>query len=129
MHTHAHLIYTHIHPINTHTPIRVLCQVDVKNKDMNDFTQAIKRQYHHNWIVDNLPAGEWVGVYMCVYVYICVCMYMCVYVCVRVYVYVCVYVYIYVCIYIYMCVCVCVWPELTTRMGITSPQVSVCVCV
>lgn len=37
---------------------RVLCQVDVKNKDLNDFTQAIKREYHHNWIVDNLPAAS-----------------------------------------------------------------------
>ena len=35
----------------------ILCQVDLKSKDVADFKQAIKRQYHHNWIVDNLP-GE-----------------------------------------------------------------------
>ena len=37
---------------------RVLCQIDVSAKDNTDFTQAIKRQYHHNWIVDNLPAAS-----------------------------------------------------------------------
>ena len=36
----------------------VLCQVDLKSKDVTDFKQAIKRQYHHNWIVDNLPAAS-----------------------------------------------------------------------
>eukprot|EP00606_Chrysophyceae_sp_TOSAG23-5_P000833 GSChrysophyteH2.ASY1.ANO1.1049.1 assembled CDS len=39
---------------------RVLCQVDISAKDSTDFSQAIKRQYHHNWIVDNLPAA-WDG--------------------------------------------------------------------
>lgn len=37
---------------------RVLCQVDISAKDSTDFSQAIKRQYHHNWIVDNLPAAS-----------------------------------------------------------------------
>jgi transmembrane 9 superfamily protein 2/4 len=37
---------------------RVLCQVDVTDKDNTDFSQAIRRQYHHNWIVDNLPAAS-----------------------------------------------------------------------
>lgn len=37
---------------------KVLCQVDLKTKDVNDFKLAIKRQYHHNWIVDNLPAAS-----------------------------------------------------------------------
>eukprot|EP01038_Epipyxis_sp_PR26KG_P012781 gene12781-17137_t len=37
---------------------RVLCQVDLKTKDVNDFKKAIKSQYHHNWIVDNLPAAS-----------------------------------------------------------------------
>lgn len=37
---------------------RVLCQVDLKTKDVTDFKQAIDRQYHHNWIVDNLPAAS-----------------------------------------------------------------------
>jgi len=36
----------------------VLCQFELKTKDVNDFKQAIKRQYHHNWIVDNLPAAS-----------------------------------------------------------------------
>ena len=36
----------------------VLCQVDLKSKDVTDFKLAIKRQYHHNWIVDNLPAAS-----------------------------------------------------------------------
>jgi len=36
----------------------VLCQVDLSAKDLNDFKQAIKRQYHHNWIIDNLPAAS-----------------------------------------------------------------------
>jgi len=54
----------------------ILCQVDLKTKDVADFKQAIKRsalhfqylihihlfglfsQYHHNWIVDNLPAAS-----------------------------------------------------------------------
>lgn len=37
---------------------RVLCQVDLKTKDVADFKQAIDRQYHHNWIIDNLPAAS-----------------------------------------------------------------------
>lgn len=37
---------------------KVLCQVDVKAKDVTDFKNAIKRVYHHNWIVDNLPAAS-----------------------------------------------------------------------
>lgn len=41
---------------------RVLCQVDMKPKDVTDFKLAIKRQYHHNWIVDNLPAASVVDV-------------------------------------------------------------------
>lgn len=37
---------------------RVLCKVNLKSKDSNDFAQAIKRNYHHNWIIDNLPAAS-----------------------------------------------------------------------
>lgn len=37
---------------------KVLCQVDLKAKDVTDFKQAIKRAYHHNWIIDNLPAAS-----------------------------------------------------------------------
>lgn len=36
----------------------VLCQVSLKTKDVADFKRAIKDQYHHNWIVDNLPAAS-----------------------------------------------------------------------
>lgn len=36
----------------------VLCQVDLKSKDVTDFKNAIKNQYHHNWIIDNLPAAS-----------------------------------------------------------------------
>lgn len=36
----------------------VLCQVNLKTKDVNDFKRAIKDQYHHNWIIDNLPAAS-----------------------------------------------------------------------
>ena len=35
-----------------------LCQVDLLAKDVTDFKNAIKRQYHHNWIIDNLPAAS-----------------------------------------------------------------------
>ncbi|KAJ1419028.1 hypothetical protein B484DRAFT_400293 [Ochromonadaceae sp. CCMP2298] len=37
---------------------KVLCQVELKTKTVNNFKQAIQRQYHHNWIVDNLPAAS-----------------------------------------------------------------------
>lgn len=37
---------------------RVLCQVTLKTKDVTDFKRAIKDQYHHNWIIDNLPAAS-----------------------------------------------------------------------
>lgn len=36
----------------------VVCQVELKTKDVTDFKNAIKSQYHHNWIVDNLPAAS-----------------------------------------------------------------------
>lgn len=37
---------------------KVLCQVDLKTKDVTDFKTAIQRQYRHNWIIDNLPAAS-----------------------------------------------------------------------
>ena len=37
---------------------QVLCQVDLSANDVTAFRNAIKRQYHHNWIVDNLPAAS-----------------------------------------------------------------------
>jgi len=36
----------------------VLCQTQLSTKDVTDFKNAIKRQYHHNWIIDNLPAAS-----------------------------------------------------------------------
>ena len=37
---------------------KVLCQTTLTSKTVNDFKTAIKRQYHNNWIVDNLPAAS-----------------------------------------------------------------------
>lgn len=37
---------------------RVLCQVTLKTEDVTDFKRAIKDQYYHNWIIDNLPAAS-----------------------------------------------------------------------
>lgn len=37
---------------------KVLCQQELLVKDVPLFRTAIKRQYHHNWIVDNLPAAS-----------------------------------------------------------------------
>jgi len=37
---------------------KVLCQVELKSKDVTDFKTAIQRQYRHNWIIDNLPAAS-----------------------------------------------------------------------
>jgi transmembrane 9 superfamily protein 2/4 len=37
---------------------KVLCQVTLTSKTVNDFKTAIKRQYHNNWLVDSLPAAS-----------------------------------------------------------------------
>jgi len=37
---------------------RVICQVNLNKHDVTGFKNAIKNQYHHNWIVDNLPAAS-----------------------------------------------------------------------
>lgn len=37
---------------------KVLCQVTLRSKDATAFKSAIKDQYRHNWIVDNLPAAS-----------------------------------------------------------------------
>ena len=37
---------------------KVLCQVTLTSKTVNDFKTAIKRQYHNNWLVDGLPAAS-----------------------------------------------------------------------
>lgn len=36
----------------------VLCQVEIKSKEISEFRNAVKNQYHNNWIVDNLPAAS-----------------------------------------------------------------------
>jgi len=37
---------------------RVLCQVSLSARESNQFKSAIKRGYHHNWMIDNLPASS-----------------------------------------------------------------------
>lgn len=37
---------------------KVLCQVHLGNDDASKFKKAIRREYHNNWIVDNLPAAS-----------------------------------------------------------------------
>lgn len=37
---------------------KVLCQTEFSDQDVTAFTAAIARQYHHNWIIDNLPAAS-----------------------------------------------------------------------
>jgi len=37
---------------------KLLCQVELKKNDVQTFKTSISRQYHHNWIVDNLPAAS-----------------------------------------------------------------------
>lgn len=36
----------------------VLCQRRYNHKDQEDFKRAITEEYHHNWIIDNLPAAS-----------------------------------------------------------------------
>lgn len=40
------------------TNCQVLCSVDLKAKDVADFKNVITNRYHHNWIIDNLPAAS-----------------------------------------------------------------------
>ena len=37
---------------------KVLCQVSLSTRDLANFKRAITDEYHHNWIVDNLPAAS-----------------------------------------------------------------------
>jgi transmembrane 9 superfamily protein 2/4 len=37
---------------------RLLCQVSLNTKDVADFKRVIKNKYHHNWLMDNLPAAS-----------------------------------------------------------------------
>lgn len=37
---------------------KVLCQVSWGKKEVTAFKSLIKEQYHHNWIIDNLPAAS-----------------------------------------------------------------------
>lgn len=36
----------------------VLCQVTLSKKDVDAFKRAVSDEYHHNWIIDNLPAAS-----------------------------------------------------------------------
>jgi len=36
----------------------ILCQVKLQKKDVEQFKEAIDESYHHNWIIDNLPAAS-----------------------------------------------------------------------
>lgn len=37
---------------------KVLCQVSLNKKGRTDFDEAITSKYHHNWLMDNLPAAS-----------------------------------------------------------------------
>ena len=37
---------------------KVLCQITLQEKDSRLFKTAIRRGYHHNWLIDNLPAAS-----------------------------------------------------------------------
>ena len=39
----------------------ILCQKTYKAEDAEAFMAAIDEEYHHNWIIDNLPAASIVG--------------------------------------------------------------------
>ena len=36
----------------------ILCMEHVKSHDVQAFKAIIKEEYHHNWIIDNLPAAS-----------------------------------------------------------------------
>ena len=36
---------------------KVLCEVNLDKKDVEHFKNMVKEDYHHNWIIDNLPAA------------------------------------------------------------------------
>lgn len=36
----------------------ILCQKTLVKKDVEEFKQKINEEYHHNWIIDNLPAAS-----------------------------------------------------------------------
>ena len=37
---------------------KVLCQVDLTKSDVAALKTIIREEYHHNWIIDNLPAAS-----------------------------------------------------------------------
>ena len=37
---------------------KVLCEVNLDKKDVERFKSMVKEDYHHNWIIDNLPAAS-----------------------------------------------------------------------
>ena len=36
----------------------ILCMETFKQHDVSSFKMIIKEEYHHNWIIDNLPAAS-----------------------------------------------------------------------
>jgi transmembrane 9 superfamily protein 2/4 len=43
----------------------ILCQKKYNKKDVETFKKAVTEEYHHNWIIDNLPVIK--RVYLSVY--------------------------------------------------------------
>lgn len=37
---------------------KLLCQVTLNKKSRDEFQNAVKNKYHHNWLMDNLPAAS-----------------------------------------------------------------------
>jgi transmembrane 9 superfamily protein 2/4 len=35
----------------------ILCQKKYSKKDVETFKKAVVEEYHHNWIIDNLPVS------------------------------------------------------------------------
>ena len=44
----------------------LLCQKKFNKKDVETFKKAISEEYHHNWIIDNLPAASVIDTEECV---------------------------------------------------------------
>jgi len=36
----------------------ILCQKKYSKKDVETFKKAVVEEYHHNWIIDNLPVSQ-----------------------------------------------------------------------
>ena len=46
---------------------KILCQVEMKPHEVAALKAIIKEEYHHNWIIDNLPAASIVDSEQCVF--------------------------------------------------------------